>query len=265
MKHETTVRTADSVGRVLRQRIAQKLRRPRISFQTAATLVTFAAAGLLFAASAITARGTDLRRDETASIADLVRARTFELTVLEGKVRKQQGHVDALAKKQDVPGLLAARQNFRQLAPRQGFGAVTGPAVRVDLDDAPASMRNNPDVNPDDLVVHQQDVQAVINAMWRGGATAVTVMGQRVISTSAVKCVGNTLSLQGRVYSPPYRIVAVGKTRDITRSIFEDDDVQVYRDYADAVGLGWRIQALKRYRAPAFTTLPIPAYARPVR
>lgn len=244
------------------RRFTQRLRRPRFNVRTVVTLVTFASAGLLFTASAITARGTDLRRDETASIADLVRARTFELAVLEDKVRKQQTKVDALAKQQDVPGLLSARQSFKRLAPRQGFAAVTGPAVRVDLDDAPASVRNNPDMNPDDLVVHQQDVQAVINAMWRGGATAVTVMGQRVIGTSAVKCVGNTLLLQGRVYSPPYRIVAVGRTRDITRSIYDDDDVQVYRDYAGAVGLGWRIQALKRYRAPAFTTLPIPGYAK---
>ncbi|MEY5145123.1 MAG: hypothetical protein RL745_490 [Actinomycetota bacterium] len=248
---------------MLPTRFRQRLRRPRISLRAVITLASFAAAGLLFTASAITARGSDLRRDETASIADLVRARTFELTVLEGKVRKQQLKVDALAKQQDVPGLLSARRSFKRLAPRQGFGAVIGPAVRVDLDDAPPSMRNNPDVNPDDLVVHQQDVQAVINAMWRGGATAVTVMGQRIISTSAVKCVGNTLLLQGRVYSPPYRIVGVGKTRNITRSIFDDDDVQVYRDYASAVGLGWRIQALKRYRAPAFVTLPIPAYAKP--
>lgn len=35
-------------------------------------------------------------------------------------------------------------------------------------------------------------------------------MDQRLISTSAVRCVGNTLILQGRVYSPPYKITAVG-------------------------------------------------------
>ena len=59
-------------------------------------------------------------------------------------------------------------------------------------------------VGVDDIVVHQQDVQAVVNALWSGGAEAMMVMDQRLISTSAVRCVGNTLILQGRVYSPPF-------------------------------------------------------------
>ena len=59
-------------------------------------------------------------------------------------------------------------------------------------------------VSPDVLVVHQQDLQAVMNALWAGGAEAMSLMDQRVISTSAFQCVGNVLSLHGRVYSPPY-------------------------------------------------------------
>ena len=62
----------------------------------------------------------------------------------------------------------------------------------------------------DDVVVHQQDVQGVVNALWRGGAEAMMVMDQRIISTSAVRCVGNTLILQGRVYSPPFTVTATG-------------------------------------------------------
>ena len=62
--------------------------------------------------------------------------------------------------------------------------------------------------DPDDYVIHQQDVQSVVNALWAGGAEAMMLQDQRVISTSAVRCVGNTLILQGRVYSPPYVITA---------------------------------------------------------
>ena len=72
-------------------------------------------------------------------------------------------------------------------------------------------------LGPDDLVVHQQDVQAVVNALWRGGADGVQVMDQRLIATSAVRCVGNTLILQGRVYSPPFTVTAVGDPRPAQR------------------------------------------------
>ena len=50
----------------------------------------------------------------------------------------------------------------------------------------------------------------MVNALWQGGAEAMMLQDQRVISTSAVRCVGNTLILQGRVYSPPYVITAIG-------------------------------------------------------
>ena len=88
---------------------------------------------------------------------------------------------------------------------------MTGPSLTVTLDDAPRTADQlPPGATPDDLVVHQQDVQGVVNALWSGGAEAMQIMDQRVIATSAVRCVGNTLILQGRVYSPPYTITAIG-------------------------------------------------------
>ena len=62
----------------------------------------------------------------------------------------------------------------------------------------------------DDVVVHQQDVQSVVNALWAGGAEAMTIMDVRVICTSAVRCVGNTLLLDGKVYSAAVLVTAIG-------------------------------------------------------
>ena len=50
----------------------------------------------------------------------------------------------------------------------------------------------------------------MVNALWSGGAEAMTIQGQRVISTTGIKCVGNTVLLHGVPYSPPYVITAVG-------------------------------------------------------
>ena len=92
--------------------------------------------------------------------------------------------------------------------------------------------------SPDDVVVHQQDVQGVVNALWAGGAEAMQIMDQRVVATSAVRCVGNTLILQGRVYSPPYddhrrrRPRAAGRRRSTT-----SPGVGLYRYYVDTFGL----------------------------
>ena len=89
---------------------------------------------------------------------------------------------------------------------------VHGPGLVVTLQDAQrdANGRFPRDASPDDLVVHQQDIQAVLNALWSAGAEAIQMQDQRIIATSVPRCVGNTLLLNGRTYSPPYTITAIG-------------------------------------------------------
>ena len=124
------------------------------------------------------------------------------------------------------PGNAAVRKVRSQadrLAPLVGTDPVSGPGLTVTLDDAKRTAASLPDgFTADDIVVHQQDVQSVVNALWAGGAEAMMLQDQRVISTSAVRCVGNTLILQGRVYSPPYVITAVGDVKAMRQKLDAD-------------------------------------------
>ena len=83
---------------------------------------------------------------------------------------------------------------------------VTGPGVKIVMQDAPRNVGDPipPGAVPDDLIVHEQDVLAAINAMWRGGAEAVLVMGIRIGVNSTILCVGNTLLVEDQV--PPPRL-----------------------------------------------------------
>ena len=63
--------------------------------------------------------------------------------------------------------------------------------------------------NINDYVVHQEDVEAVVNALWAGGAESMMIMDQRVLFNSAVICQGNVLLLQGKKYSPPFTVSAI--------------------------------------------------------
>ena len=128
-----------------------------------------------------------------------------------------------------------------------------------DLDQIPSFLRY------DDLVVHQQDVQAVVNALWRGGAEAMMIQDQRVISTSAVRCVGNTLILQGRVYSPPFVITAIGDPRDLISELNNDQAIQYYRQLVDVAGLGYAVELKDTIEAPAYSGSILLQHARPLR
>ncbi len=92
----------------------------------------------------------------------------------------------------------------------------------------------------------------MVNALWAGGAEAMMLQDQRVISTSAVRCVGNTLLLQGRVYSPPYVITAVGDVKRMRQKLDADPSVTIYRQYADLLGLRYDVEDKARLTLPAY-------------
>ncbi|WP_231930717.1 DUF881 domain-containing protein [Friedmanniella luteola] len=127
---------------------------------------------------------------------------------------------------------------------------MTGPAVSVTIDDAPDTVAAD-GVDPDLLVVHQQDIQAVVNALWSGGAEAMTIQGQRVISTTGVKCVGNTVVLHGIPYAPPYVVSALGDPGRLRAALAGSPALQIYQQYVAAYGLVYQERSLGRADFPA--------------
>lgn len=224
------------------------------------SVLVFALAGLMFTAAALVSKGTDLRAERAVELRDLVRERSDQVAAAQSAVVDLQGRVDDLTSGR--AGNLAAAQTRAQIAalePAAGMTPLRGRSLTVTLDDAPARSADDPlwqTVSADDVIVHQSDLQAVINALWRGGARAIQVMDQRLIATSAVRCVGNTLLLQGRAYSPPYVITAVGPVRALQASLRADPAVSSYRAWARVVGLGYSAERTGR--------LTIPAYEGPV-
>ena len=91
------------------------------------------------------------------------------------------------------------------------------------------------------------------------------IQDQRVISTSAVRCVGNTLILQGRVYAPPYRITAIGDVDRMQRGLDGDDAINIYKQYVNAVGLGWSVKTQDAAEFPAYSGSVDFQYASPLK
>lgn len=208
------------------------------------TAVIALSAGFLFVASSQTAKGTNLRTAGLDDLRSLVIERAGTVGMLTSRAARAQAQVDEVSATLVDPSLTARIQALKAAS---GLTEASGPALEVVLNDAPRLPGSSlpAGVTPDDVVVHQQDVQAVVNAMWRGGATAITVMDQRIIATTAIRCVGNTLLLQGRVYSPPFVITAVGDVGALERALDEEPGVVIYRQYVDKLSLGWRVTELR--------------------
>ncbi|WP_405797030.1 DUF881 domain-containing protein [Streptomyces sp. NBC_01506] len=231
------------------------------------TAGVFALAGLIFVTSFNTAKGTNLRTDDSLlKLSDLIQERSDKNAALEESTGAVRENVDALASR-DAGSTEAQDAKLRGLENAAGTKKVSGQALTVTLDDAPPDATASPgypEPQANDLVIHQQDLQAVVNALWQGGASGIRVMDQRLISTSAVRCVGNTLILQGRVYSPPYKITAVGDQGKLQKALEDSPAIQNYQLYVQAYGLGWTVEEHGETTLPGYTGTVDLHYAKPV-
>lgn len=219
------------------------------------------AAGVLFATSAETAQGTDLRAGRRVELTQLIAAQEKAAAESKKQAVSLQNQVDELEKtaagKDSRVG--AARTEGERLETQVGLRPLRGTGLTVSLNDAPRRPDGSlpPNARPDDVIVHQQDVQSVVNALWAGGADGLAVMGQRLITTGAVRCVGNTLLLYGRTYSPPFRVTAVGDPTRLRTALDSEPGVRLYRQAVDYFGLGYEVKDER--------DVTLPGYDGPVR
>lgn len=214
--------------------------------------------GVLLGTARSYSAGEDIN-NPSVELSGLVLAAQDRVAAAEEHAADLQHRIDAQADSDVSPQVAQARAAVDALEPAAGLTPLTGPALRVSMADAPRDADGNypVGVNPDDLVVHQQDVQSVVNALWAGGAEAMMIMDQRVIATSAVRCIGNTLLLQGRTYSPPFVVTAVGDADAMRASLEREPGVLLFQQYVNRYDLVYDVEAVD--------DVTIPAYDGPIR
>lgn len=238
--------------------MVRQMRRPvrrsrRPTARNALVPVVALGAGLLFATSAAVSGGTDLRSAGSQGLVGLVRTAQRQVSAGEDQVRGLDAQIKARTDEaaNGNAGVSGDRNRAASLQPAAGFTAVKGPGLMVALDDSHQPVPD-PSIDPNELVVHQSDLQAVVNSLWAGGAEAMSIAGQRLIVTSAVRCVGNTLLLNGRVYSPPFRVVAIGPAGAMRQALGRSTGVRNLRQAADVLGLTYTVTDERLVTVPAY-------------
>ena len=234
------------------------------------TPVVVLVSGALFAVTYDNSEGTDLRPGRYADLASLAQTEKRESEELSAEIVELKADIEALADSVDDQEVRELRRQVEEITGPAGLEPVEGPGVTVTLSDASDDLVDHAlddGIDLNRLVVHQQDIQAVVNAMWQGGAEAVTLQGQRVVSTTGIKCEGNAVLIQGVPYPQPYVISAIGNPTEIQSAIDRDDDVSAYRSDAaiPSIGVGWGIESEDLIEAPAYDGLLDLGYASPIR
>jgi uncharacterized protein YlxW (UPF0749 family) len=230
------------------------------------TLAVALVSGALFSVSAQSSEGTDLRPGRYDDLASLTDSEADRAADLQDEVTSLTKQVRQLTDQVDDDDVQRYQRQVKQLEDPAGLKVRKGPGVVVTLSDAPDEVVDATTGDKNLLVVHQQDIQAVVNAMWDGGAEAVILQGQRMVTTTGIKCEGNSVVIQGVPYPQPYVIQAVGDVGDLTGAIAEDHYLQVYREQSDdpEIDVGWSLDIKDDITAPAYAGLLDLSYATPI-
>jgi len=109
-----------------------------------------------------------------------------------------------------------------------GFLDVKGRGVVVTLNDAPA---RDPDMDPNELIIHDGDISAVLNELKAAGAQAISINDERILATSKQICAGPTILINRNRYPVPYVIKAIGDPDLLSQALEESEAVVIMRLY----------------------------------
>jgi uncharacterized protein YlxW (UPF0749 family) len=238
------------------------IKRSSISFRAIAPAVVV---GLLAFLLTIDLRAQDtaanLTEGRRAQLAAIVAQRQQRAQQLEARLSELRAQAAALAEG-GSSALQAARAATDRIASLSGTTAVHGPGLLVKLSDAAGADK---DTAQSDNRIQDVDIQAVVNTLWSAGAEAISVNGQRLVSTTAIRNAGGAVLVNFRVLTSPFRISAIGDP-DVMESILDASDISKrFRAWEQIYGLGFSVSTERDLQIPAYSGSLAFRYARPVQ
>lgn len=89
-----------------------------------------------------------------------------------------------------------------------GLANVRGEGVVITLKDSTST-----EMSVEAGLVHDTDLTAIVTELKAAGAEAISINGQRVIATTAIRCVGPTIQVNSVKVASPFYIKAIGNSK----------------------------------------------------
>lgn len=137
-----------------------------------------------------------------------------------------------------------------------GTEAVTGPGVRIQVDDSRDASS--------DQVVLDTDLQRLVNGLWASGAEAVDINGQRLTGLSAIRVAGEAITVNLRSLTRPYSIRAIGDPDQLAARFLDSPGGSWWLNLRSVYGLEFEMTTEESLTVPAAPALDLRhAAARP--
>lgn len=207
--------------------------------------------GFLLVTAVISARAAEAeqepRRVELVGLIDERRELVGNLDAEVERLRSEVSQAQASAAARSSADA-AASEELLSLSQLAGTVAVRGPGLVVRLDNSNRQPASQDQAGA--YLIHDADLQLVINGLFSAGAEALDVNGSRVVATTPVRAAGDTIVVNFRPLSPPYVIRAIGADRER----FDRTEIaRRFERWSTLFGLGYRVREDDEITVEAYT------------
>lgn len=172
--------------------------------------------------------------------------------------RQVEADRDKVERAQDAALQSGDDSGAEQLAARTGTGAITGPGIKLVIDDASGSgsggnvsdPRNTGSYGKDGRV-KDHDLQYAVNGLWLAGAEAVSVNGQRLTALSAIRAAGDAILVDNRPLVPPYTVLAIGDGPRLAQAFQDNEGGRYLKIIQESYGIRSTVSTQKSLTLPA--------------
>jgi uncharacterized protein YlxW (UPF0749 family) len=137
----------------------------------------------------------------------------LELQLRELQQRVTETEVEMSQDQKETSSIHSELESIRLIS---GLSEAKGPGIKIILEDSSYASDAQ---NPNDYIIHEQDVRRVINELYAAGAEGISVNGQRLIHSSSIRCVGPTIIVNGIKSSAPFQISAIGDSTTLSQAL----------------------------------------------
>jgi uncharacterized protein YlxW (UPF0749 family) len=196
------------------------------------------------------------RREE--DIANLIRASEAKQTELSGEIVLLKEQIAALLDptKAQHPEL-AAGQEAWQAQVVAGTLPVTGQGIVLTVDDSHVPVGKGE--NPNNAIVHNEDLLRLANVLTAAGAEALAINDQRLSAGTEITCAGPTILINKTRMAPPFVIKAIGDPTMLQAAVdMPGGVVESLRSY----GLELKAESASAIDIPALGSMPTFHFAK---
>lgn len=130
-----------------------------------------------------------------------------------------------------------------------GLVPETGEGIIITLDDG----KPNSKASIDNFLVHASDLRDLINFLWLTEACCCSINQERIIFTTSIDCVGNTIMVNNSKIAPPYKITAIVNQENFRKLWKNDNYLKDFKNRLKKGYLDLKVDYLKEIQVPAYS------------